>query len=136
MSLEIIRLLFDFGLVVLIWLVQLVIYPSFKFYQNENLLQWHKKYTVGISVVVMPLMLGQLGIATFQLFEIRNAFTMGSMLLITLVWAITFLQFVPMHGKIAKDTFNEDLLDKLVHRNWWRTLIWTLAFIWNFITTR
>lgn len=135
MNLELLRVLFDFGLLVLIWLVQLVIYPSFQFYQKENLLKWHKKYTLGISVVVIPLMFGQLIAAVLQLIESPNTFTIGSLILISLVWAITFSQFVPMHGKIAAAKADEILLKQLVKRNWWRTLIWTIIFIWTFLTS-
>jgi hypothetical protein len=55
----IIRLLLDFGLVVLIWLVQLVIYPGFKFYSPSNLALWHKIYTGRIGVAVVPMMVWQ-----------------------------------------------------------------------------
>lgn len=133
MNLELLRLLFDFGLLVLIWLVQLVIYPSFQFYQKENLLKWHKKYTVGITFVVIPLMFGQLIISIFQLLEVRNMFTIGSLILIPIAWAITFSQFVPMHGKISAGQVNKDLLQRLVRRNWWRTLLWTAIFTWTFL---
>ncbi len=44
MSLEIIRLLLDFGLVVLIWMIQGIVYPSFLDYNTENLAVWHRKY--------------------------------------------------------------------------------------------
>ena len=50
----------DFGLLVLIWMVQLVVYPGFKYYQRERLLEWHARYTSRISYIVGPLMLGQL----------------------------------------------------------------------------
>ena len=69
MSIPLIRLLFDFGLLVLIWLVQLVIYPSFLYYEQDNLKRWHEKYTQKITYVVLPLMMGQLIITTIHLFN-------------------------------------------------------------------
>jgi len=133
MSLELFRLLFDFGLVVLIWLVQLVIYPNFKFYRRKRFLKWHKRYTVGISLVVVPLMFGQLITAILQVFEIRNSFTIGSLILIVMLWAITFLKFVPMHREIAKGQVSDTLLNSLVKQNWSRTLLWTILFIWSIL---
>ena len=59
---EITRLLLDFGLCILIWMVQLVVYPSFLFFSFNNLFTWHKTYTKAIALIVIPLMLGQLGI--------------------------------------------------------------------------
>ena len=45
MEIEAIRSVVDFGAVVLIWLVQLVIYPSFLHYAESDLVNWHKIYT-------------------------------------------------------------------------------------------
>ena len=54
--------LVDFGLFILIWLTQLVIYPSFTYFREQDLTRWHRKYTRAISYIVMPLMLGQVGL--------------------------------------------------------------------------
>lgn len=129
MSISILRLLFDFGLVILIWLVQLVIYPSFKFHSKENLLKWHKKYTVGISFVVIPLMFGQLILAILQLINEMTIYTISGIVLIILVWTSTFMQFVPMHNKIASGNSNPKVLAQLVKQNWLRTVLWTIIFI-------
>lgn len=60
MNIDLVRLLLDFGLVVLIWIVQLVIYPSLCYYQDKDLAKWHKIYTQRIGVIVGPLMIAQL----------------------------------------------------------------------------
>ena len=133
MILDLVRLLFDFGLLVLIWLVQLVIYPSFQFYQKESLLKWHQKYTFGISVVVIPLMFGQLITAIIQLVKAQNTFTVISIILIVLVWAVTFSKFVPMHSKISNGDTSKEILQKLVKLNWSRTILWSLLFIWSLV---
>ncbi len=128
MSLEIAELLFDFGLVVLIWLIQLIVYPSFSYYQKNDLVQWHKNYTLRIGYVVMPLMIGQLSIAMVQLvrgFTILGAINLG---LILMVWLSTFIHFVPLHNKIAYNILNDEILHKLIIRNWLRTLLWTVIF--------
>ncbi|MFK7806775.1 MAG: hypothetical protein AB8F74_03145 [Saprospiraceae bacterium] len=129
MSIAIIRLLFDFGLLILIWMTQLVVYPSFTFFQKKNLLAWHSKYTQRITVVVLPLMLGQLLISVFQLWEIVSWYTIISFVVILVLWAFTFLHFIPLHNKIAKDQFDDALLKRLVDRNWIRTFFWTVLFI-------
>jgi DMSO reductase anchor subunit len=133
MNLELLRLLFDFGLLVLILMVQLIIYPSFQFYTSENLLRWHKKYTLAISFVVIPLMFGQLITSALQLIDERNAYTIGSVILIALVWISTFTQFVPMHHRINNGQAKESLLNQIVKRNWIRTFLWTCIFVWSFL---
>lgn len=128
------RLLFDFGLVVLIWMVQLIIYPSFQFYPNSNLLEWHLMYTKSISLIVIPLMLGQLIIVAYQFLKIRNSYTIISYCGVLLVWLLTFLIFVPMHNEIGTGLISETLLQKLVEYNWFRTIIWTLLFLFNILS--
>jgi len=79
---EISRLLLDFGLCILIWMVQLIVYPSFLFFSDNNLFTWHKTYTKAIALIVMPLMLGQLSIVIYQVFLIQNAYTLTSIVLV------------------------------------------------------
>lgn len=135
METGIIRLLFDTGLCVLIWMIQLVVYPSFLYYNNENLVSWHKKYTAGLSLVVIPLMFGQLGITVYQLKQLPVLENGIHLALVLAVWIITFIQFVPIHGKIAKGNSTPTLLKKLVCSNWWRTALWTLTFFWSLYST-
>ena len=66
-----ITLLVDIGLVVLIWMVQLIVYPSFTFYSKENLVNWHQKYTARIAVIVIPLMFLQLILVIVDIRTIR-----------------------------------------------------------------
>lgn len=127
------RVLVDFGLLVLIWMIQLIVYPSFLHYQKENLITWHKKYTLLISYIVAPLMLMQLGAAIFIIIREATAYNVLVLLLIGIIWATTFLQFVPIHSAISKGNFSEEQLQKLVNRNWIRTLLWTVLFVLNLI---
>ncbi len=126
---EITRLLLDFGLCILIWMVQLIVYPSFAFYNNTQLLTWHKTYTKAIALIVIPLMLGQLGIAIYQVFLAQNVYTLVSIVLVVFLWGITLLKFAPMHQQISKGNTQIQLLKKLVQMNWIRTIIWSLLFM-------
>jgi hypothetical protein len=123
---EITRLLLDFGLCILIWMVQLIVYPSFLFFSDNNLFTWHKTYTKAIALIVIPLMLGQLGIAIYQVFLVQNTYTLTSIVLVVFLWGITLLKFAPMHQQISEGNTHEKLLKKLVQNNWIRTLIWTI----------
>ena len=129
MNIDILKLLFDFGLFVLIWLVQLVVYPSFSYYQKKDLLQWHKKYTLRISYIVIPLMLGQLILSVIQNIRMFTILNVLSLSLILIICLSTFLQFVPLHHKISSNNFNYKTLKGLVQRNWFRTILWTLVCV-------
>ncbi|GAA3515686.1 hypothetical protein GCM10022393_32050 [Aquimarina addita] len=131
MSIDFLRLVFDMGLVVLIWLVQLVIYPSFSYLSKQELILWHEKYTIRIGCVVMPLMLSQLVLAIIQFSRKPELYSSASLVLITLVWSSTFLQFVPIHKKISNRRIDKKLLNKLVKLNWIRTSLWTIIFLWT-----
>ncbi|MBS9462142.1 hypothetical protein KIM67_06945 [Flagellimonas sp. 389] len=131
MKIEFIRILFDFGLLVLIWMVQLIIYPSFIFYEKADLIKWHQVYVKRISYVVIPLLFGQLLISLWQIYAFVSIYTIGSFALIVCAWISTFTQFVPMHNQISSTKFDTKLLQHLVHRNWLRTALWSSVFIWT-----
>ena len=135
MSIAILRLLFDFGLLVLIWIVQRIIYPSFLHYNSKNLINWHKVYTSRLTFIVMPLMLGQLGISIYQLIIEINLYTVLSIIIIIGIWVATFLQFVPIHAQISKGKTNQKMLDSLVKKNWIRTFLWTILFLYSMLIT-
>ncbi len=132
MTLAFFRLLLDFGLLVLIWMIQLVVYPAFQYYSRERLLDWHNKYTIRISYIVFPLMFGQFLISGIQLCDSLSWYSVSSFLIIVLLWSSTFLQFVPLHNKISKGNFNEKTTEHLVKKNWMRTILWTALFFISF----
>ncbi len=133
MQIDIIRLLLDFGLVVLIWIIQLIVYPSFLHFNTKNLVTWHRIYTSRFSAIVIPLMFGQLAISIYQLFIQTNFYTLSSLIVIVLIWISTFWIFVPIHSIISNENSSESDLVSLVNKNWARTVLWTLLFIYSFI---
>ena len=126
-------LLADAGLVVLIWIVQLIIYPSFLYFKKENLVLWHKKYTSRIAIIVIPLMLYQL---IFSLLLVYNYFTIKSViytLLVIFLWMNTFTVFVPLHNKISNFSYTKTTLQQLVSKNWTRTFLWTFLLFFHLL---
>ena len=135
MSITILRFLFDFGLLVLIWIVQRIVYPGFLHYNPKNLINWHKVYTSRLTFIVMPLMLGQIGISIVQLIMEINLYTVLSIIIIIVIWVSTFMQFVPIHAQIAKGKASQNMLDSLVKKNWIRTFLWTALFLYSMLNT-
>jgi hypothetical protein len=128
-----ISLLVDVGLVVLIWMVQLIVYPSFTYYKPKNLIEWHQKYTTGIAVVVIPLMLTQLVLAIVTVFYQPNFTAIFTLLIVLFLWIFTFLSFAPLHFKISEGKQNQKLLQLLIRRNWIRTFLWSSLFLFHLI---
>ena len=129
---ELLRLLVDFGLFVLIWMVQLIVYPGFRHYPEARLLYWHSKYTTYITIIVAPLMIAQLCLHALQMIEDNNWYTLVSFIFVLLVWVLTFAQAVPIHKNLTEGIDLPESIEKLIRTNWNRTLVWTFLFGWSF----
>lgn len=134
-SLLLFKLISDTGLLVLIWLVQLVIYPGFKYYKLQNLKKWHFMYSGKITIVVLPLMLSQLILSCWLTFKYDwELFFTISTVLVVLTWVSTFITFVPLHQKIDAEDENLTVhVQKLITYNWVRTFLWTSIFLMTVI---
>ena len=134
-SLLIFKLISDVGLLVLIWLVQLVIYPSFRYFKNSDLKQWHLIYKGRITLVVLPLMLSQLVLSCWIAIESNwDILFIINGLLVVLTWLSTFAIFVPLHQKIDNQNQNLSIyVEKLISYNWIRTVLWTIIVIMTLI---
>ena len=130
-KIELTALLIDAGLVILIWMVQLIVYPSFLFFNKDNLFLWHKKYTHSIAIIVIPLMTSQLAFAFLALFYKSVFFSIPYFSIILFLSVFTFWSFAPLHFKISKEKITHNTLQLLVNRNWLRTFLWSLLFIFH-----
>ena len=126
---EYLRLIIDSCLFVLIVIVQIIVYPSFIYYERDNLLKWHKIYTKKIAVVVVPLMLSQLIVSLIQVYLVATITSITYVLLVFFLWIITLLKFAPMHTEISKGNFNSEFLNKLRYLNWMRTIAWLILLV-------
>ncbi len=123
-----IKILIDFGLVILIWMTQLVVYPSFTHFSSQDLVRWHEKYTTAISILVMPLMIGQLVLHSYDLAVTFTWYRTIAFVLILLAWINTFFYAVPLHNRISVGSDVCRSAKNLVVINWYRTALWSLVF--------
>ena len=111
--------------------VQLVVYPGFSYHTEPGLDRWHRQYTKNISLLVVPLMTGQL-LGGFYWFFARPGLAPGVYAFtVCLLWGITFRTFVPLHRRIGQGVADKQDLSLLVSRNWYRTILWLLLFAWH-----
>ncbi len=122
-------LLVDFGLVILAWMVQLIVYPGFTYYAPNDMKRWHGSYSNRISLLVAPLMLGQVLLHGLLLVWHQDVVSIASAILIALTWVSTFGQAVPLHNQVAWAEDTQTLAQKLVKVNLFRTLAWTVVFL-------
>ncbi len=112
-----------FALTGLIWLIQLVHYPSFEFVDG-SFLEFHRFHSQRISWIVIPLMLAELGSAVVLAAHHPQRYC-WNLLGVILIWLSTFFWSVPLHNQLSqqKDLL---LLSQLVWSNWPRTFLWSL----------
>ena len=118
-----------FGLVVLIWLVQLVIYPAFASIAPERFVRWHAGYTRTVTWIVAPPMLGQAGLLGWLVVVRPGALTLIAAVSVAVAWAVTAQGAVPLHDRLQANGPDPELVQSLVTANWIRTAAWTVAFL-------
>ena len=122
------RLGFDTGALVLIWLVQLVIYPVFSELAAADFQRWHPVYTQRVTLVVMPVMLGQVAVYALSFYYQPTWDLWLGAGLIAAVWGVTFFQAVPLHGSLDGGGDHLPATASLIAVNWWRTGIWSVVW--------
>ena len=109
----------------LIWTVQLVHYPAFRFIDKERFTEYAKFHQFRISLFVVPLMLIELtsgALLAFSNFTLENGINIT---ILAVIWAVTVFISMPCHKKL-QEGHNEWVIDRLVLTNWIRTVGWTL----------
>lgn len=123
-------LLIDAGLLVLIWLVQLVIYPAFRHIEEAGFADWHQNYTLRVGIIVGPLLLAQ--VALMIVLHWQNPKLDGRILvpeaLVAIAWIITYICSVPCHRTLSSKK-DHPAIELLIRTNWLRTLCWTTTFL-------
>ena len=109
----------------LIWLVQLVHYPSFAFVAPEKFAEFHAFHSRSITWIVMPIMCFELGSGFYLALKMPGQFWKWQLLLVGGTWLATAFLSVPLHNALAGG-FSLDLIGRLVLTNWVRTFLWTL----------
>jgi len=125
--------LLSFGLVVLIWLVQVVIYPAFAEIAPERFTRWHAGYTRAVTWIVMPLMLGQVVLLGWLLMVRPSRWGYLAAGMVAVAWIATFALAVPAHDKLQANGIDGSVIRSLITTNWTRTAAWTLAFLFLLI---
>jgi hypothetical protein len=116
------------GMVGVIWFVQIVQYPLFAVVSPASFVPFHTAHMRQTTYVVLPLMLVEALTAVALAFQFR---TLGdwkvsglSLGLLTAAWGSTFLIQVPMHERLTLG-FDSAVIERLVSTNWIRTAAWS-----------
>jgi hypothetical protein len=117
------------GLLTLIWLVQIIIYPGLARIPANDFAAYHAWYVTRITVVVVPLMICEL-IAAIALFFVQDRLLYPTIAggLIILAWGSTFTFQVPIHKSLRKGK-DTSKIRQLITTNWIRTVAWSLKAV-------
>ena len=117
----------SWALCTLIWLIQILHYPSFSFVHPDHFPTFHAFHSQRISLIVLPLMVVELGSSIYLAWHLHSIWLV-SLFLVILIWMSTFLIQVPLHGKLSARK-DQRHIEKLVRTNWIRTFLWSLKAI-------
>ena len=112
-----IQLLSSIWMMVVIWFVQLVHYPLFKYVPKSARQHYCEKHQSLISVMVIPAMLVEL-VSLFWLWNITivDIYWYLSVGCLMIVWGSTFLIQVPCHTKLLVSP-TDQVISRLVNTN-------------------
>lgn len=117
------------ALVGLIWTIQLVHYPAFRFVDPARFVEFEAFHQRGISILVVPLMLVELATAAVLLWLRPAGMSVWMAVLgaglVLFIWGCTFAIQVPLHDQLAQ-RFDSAAVEQLVRSNWIRTIAWSL----------
>ena len=123
----------DLSMFVLIWLVQIIIYPVFLYITEDQFRIWHKIYCKRISYFVLPLMIAQLFESATACFFIGSHLEWIKLGCVLSAWIFTFLISAPCHQNLTKYGKVEREISKLISTNWYRTWIWSVVLVISYL---
>lgn len=117
-----------FALTGVIWIIQILHYPSMIYFDRDSFRDAHRFHTRAITPVVAPLMIAELLTSVvlviapipplpFWVFAAGLAFT-------AVTWLSTFFIQVPIHSQLG-ESFDGSLIGRLVRTNLVRTAAWS-----------
>lgn len=125
----ILHLISTFFMVGVIWVVQIVHYPSFYFIDKQKYQVFQEFHMHKISMIVVPMMVLEIfsGLILIFNFYHNNGHTTFylSVFMLICIWTITGSIFTKLHNELLKG-YDKSIIKKIIEWNWSRTLLWTL----------
>ena len=108
-------------------IVQFIIYPSFKSYNENKFKNFHSNYTRKMFLIVGPIMTLELLCCIYLIYiDLTKISSLGLILLI--IWFLTFFMIVPIHNKLSIK-FESPEHKRLLRLNAFRTSAWIFKFL-------
>jgi hypothetical protein len=125
------NILSTFFMVGVIWLVQVVNYPLFR-YAREEFIRYHGYHVRFITcVVVLPMLVELLSgilMAVYPYPGLPLSHIWLGLILIFGIWFVTIAWMAPLHRQL-QGGFCAERVERLIQLNWFRVLFWSLRGI-------
>jgi hypothetical protein len=118
----------NFGLVILIWMIQILIYPSFLYYSDDVFIKAMRAHQRKMTLIVFPLMMSELILSIYHVFNYRSLYAMVSLFLVILIWLSTIFIQMPIHERLLINK-NQSEIYALIKTNWIRTVLWSIKLL-------
>jgi len=123
---QIAHLAATWGMIGVIWFVQLVHYPLMSWVSKEAFPEFEESLCFRTSFIVIPLMTVELLAACLLLIiHSPSSLYLVNFILVVAIWLSTFFIQVPLHNKLLL-AFDSSAHRKLVVSNWIRTGLWSI----------
>jgi hypothetical protein len=117
------------AMVGVMWAVQLVVYPQFRSVPAESFSSYVSDHSARIVLVLIPFAPAEVVLALL-LVVIRPGGVPVALLwvagaLLAAAWVATGLWYAPLHGRLQRDGYNGEEIERLIRTNWVRTGLWS-----------
>lgn len=116
----------NFGVLVMIWIVQIIIYPSFRVWEKSRFQHYYSWYFKTFAFIAAPLMCWQFGMALYLTYVNKETLYYIQLGCIVISWLVTIFISVPLHQLLQRN-FDVNLINRLITTNWLRTISWSLV---------
>ena len=112
----------------IIWVIQLLHYPTFHFIKQSDYVEFQHFHMQRISFIVVPVMIIELLSGFMLVYYFRSNLFILCLTILLVIWLITFVFFTKLHQSLLGG-YDKIIVDKLVQINWSRTFLWSLRLI-------
>ena len=112
----------------IIWVIQLLHYPTFHFIKENDYVEFQHFHMQRISFIVVPVMIIEILSGFMLVYYFRSNLFILCLTILLVIWLITFAFFTKLHQSLLGG-YDKIIVDKLVQINWSRTVLWSLRLI-------
>jgi len=108
-----------------IWLIQLVHYPSFHYIHLKKFKSFCNFHQKSITYIVFPAMLIELISSIALLLHNSSSLLLWvNLISVSATWFFTIFFSMPLHSKLLEHK-SKEVINKLIYTNWPRTITWS-----------